>query len=136
MKEQVFLNDGKPLPVDKLEESLSEYEANAAFNNTLSKKREKVYNAINSERDYQIVKLEGDIMVDGSDPLKIVPLSKTLSKEEKDLAFDKADPIIAMHKSELVRMITNFINYHADDYSQVTIKQIDRRLDEYFKNKT
>jgi hypothetical protein len=53
MTEQIFLNDGKPLPVDTLDESLSDYEATAAFNNTLTKKREKVYNAINSERDYQ-----------------------------------------------------------------------------------
>jgi hypothetical protein len=76
------------------------------------------------------------VKIDAKQP-ELTNLSKVLTKQDMALAFDKADPIIAMYKSELVRMITHFINYYnADDYSGVTTKQIDRRLDEYFENKT
>lgn len=41
------------LPIDTLDESLSEYERAAVYNNRLSSKRAAIYNAIDSERDYQ-----------------------------------------------------------------------------------
>jgi hypothetical protein len=76
------------------------------------------------------------VKIDAKQP-ELTNLSKVLTKQDRDLAFDKVDPIITMHKSELVRMVTDFINYYAmDDYSNVTTKQVDQQLDAYLKNKT
>lgn len=53
MQNKAFLDDGRPSPVEDLDKSLTQFELESAYNNTVSKKRAAAYNAIDSERDYQ-----------------------------------------------------------------------------------